>query len=403
MSSPSTAAYLHSGELALSLPATMQLRSQFRFISKESGGAATTAAQIGCPTAFALAIPAAPCLRFALSSLDPAVCSSLPSRVARAYTAVVPPLRSTASRTARAASVREAPVVIRSSTSTTRPPRSSRAPPAATSRASARLRSRCRESSPDWSATARRCRSTAATWADVPLRRSSPAAASAIRRTGSCPRARTAHRADGTGTSSTDTSPCPIGAPPPQNDTTCTRRPPAGTPCAEPSGSACFPAGPQPPSGRTPQRPVSTPACPVSALSAPTRVSWSPARTAPAKAAPRGPASARAPRSLWARSAARTSSAYGAAAYTAGSPGGSGTGRTRHGASPLRVARHSWQSTVRGVPQPPHSAGSTRSVRSCHHPRMPITVPTPEPADHPCGKLPVDNSGQVVAPRYPYG
>ncbi len=60
-----------------------------------------------------------------------------------------------ATRTARAASVSEAPVVIRSSTSTIRPPASSRPPPPATSSAPARFSSRCREVRPDWSATAR--------------------------------------------------------------------------------------------------------------------------------------------------------------------------------------------------------------------------------------------------------
>ncbi|MDQ0961419.1 hypothetical protein QFZ66_005297 [Streptomyces sp. B4I13] len=90
-----------------------------------------------------------------------------------------------AARTARAASASEAPVVTRSSTRTTGPPHNSRAPPGATVRAPARLFHRCRASSPDWSATARRCLSTAATRAGTPARRNSPAAASAIRRTGS--------------------------------------------------------------------------------------------------------------------------------------------------------------------------------------------------------------------------
>lgn len=49
MSSPSTAAYLRSGELTRSLPATMQVLGQFRFISKASGGAATTAEQTVSP------------------------------------------------------------------------------------------------------------------------------------------------------------------------------------------------------------------------------------------------------------------------------------------------------------------------------------------------------------------
>lgn len=235
-------------------------------------------------------------------------------------------------------------MVIRSSTITTRPPpANSRAPPAGTSRAPARLSSRCRELSPDWSATPRRCRSTGTTRAGVPVRRSSPAAASAIRRAGSCPRARTAQGADGTGTSDTGVLEPPT---------------PTGPPATNPAAPAPLP------------QPVA-----------------SPTRTAPASAAPRGPASISAPRSLWARSTARTSSSYGAAACTTGSPGGSGSGRTRLGTAPVRATRHSGQSTVRGVPQPPHSAGSTRSVRSCHHPRMSTTVPTPERPCHPCGQL----------------
>lgn len=253
-------------------------------------------------------------------------------------------------------------MVIRSSTITTRPPpANSRAPPAGTSRAPARLSSRCRELSPDWSATARHCRSTATTRAGVPVRRSSPAAASAIRRAGSCPRARTAQGADGTGTSDTGVlePPTPTGPP--------------GPPVTNPAAPAPLP------------QPVA-----------------SPTRTAPASAAPRGPASISAPRSLWARSTARTSSSYGAAACTTGSPGGSGSGRTRLGTAPVRAARHSGQSTVRGVPQPPHSAGSTRSVRSCHHPRMSTTVPTPERPCHPCGQLPVDNSGQPQDRCHPH-
>src|SRR5690606_34989770 len=46
MSSPSTAPYLHSGELPLSLPATTLVLHQFRCNSKASGDAATTAAHI---------------------------------------------------------------------------------------------------------------------------------------------------------------------------------------------------------------------------------------------------------------------------------------------------------------------------------------------------------------------
>lgn len=91
------------------------------------------------------------------------------------------------------------------------------------------------------------------------------------------------------------------------------------------------------------------------------------------------------PRSLCASSTARTASWYGAAACTTGSPGGSGLGRTRPGAPPHRAAPQRAQSAVRGRPQPPHSAGSTRSPRSCNHPRMSTTVPRGARGGHPCG------------------
>lgn len=170
-----------------------------------------------------------------------------------------------------------------SSTRTTGPPASSRAPAGATASAPARLSSRCRELSPDWSATARRCRSTPATRAGTPRRRSSPAAASAIRRAGSCPRAARA-------------------------------------------------------------------------------------------------------------------GAVRAAACTTGSPGGSGTGRTRCTAAPHSTARHRAHSTVRGTPQPPHSPGSTRSVRSRHHRRMTTTVPTRARPGHPCGQPWATACGQLSTP-----
>ena len=66
-----------------------------------------------------------------------------------------------AARTARAASASDAPVVIRSSTSTTRRPPAAARRRRTTSSAPARFASRCRAPSPDWSATGRRCRSTA--------------------------------------------------------------------------------------------------------------------------------------------------------------------------------------------------------------------------------------------------
>ncbi|WP_205576375.1 hypothetical protein, partial [Streptomyces europaeiscabiei] len=69
MSSPSTGPYLRSGELALSLPATTQVLCQFRFIWKESGGAATTAALIPSPALSAPAIPVTPRVRTASLSL----------------------------------------------------------------------------------------------------------------------------------------------------------------------------------------------------------------------------------------------------------------------------------------------------------------------------------------------
>lgn len=91
------------------------------------------------------------------------------------------------------------------------------------------------------------------------------------------------------------------------------------------------------------------------------------------------------PRSLCASSTARTASWYGAAACTTGSPGGSGLGRTRPGAPPHRASPQRAQSAVRGRPQPPHSAGSARSPRSCNHPRMSTTVPSGAGCGHLCG------------------
>ncbi len=210
---------------------------------------------------------------------------------------------------ARAASASEAPVVIRSSTRTTRPAVRSRAPPGTTSSAPARFARRAGAPSPAWSATCRRWRSTGTTRAARPVRRSRAAAASAIRRVGSCPRARTERREDGTGTRSSGRSPGPVDAPPA-------------------------------------------------------------ASTAVARAAPRGRASVSAPRSLWASSSSRTASAYGAAAWTSGSPAGSGDGRTRLGPVPLSAPAHDGHSSVRGLPQPPQATGSTSPAISRHHPRM---------------------------------
>ncbi len=276
MSSPSTAAYLRSGELTRSLPATMQVLGQFRFISKASGGAATTAEQTVSPRV-PLACPL-PTIRPSTSgSSSRSGRSGSSSRSGLSRAAHTPSAAACASCTARAASVNEAPVVIRSSTSTTGPPpASSRAPPPTTSSAPARLSDRCREFSPDWSATARRCRRTPSTRAGVPVRRSSPAAASAIRRAGSCPRARTALRAEGTGTSRTALSP--------------------GLAPRTPSPSC---------SGHSPSHPAS----PLPRLSRPCEATGRPAgpgrravsraaRTAPARAAPSGAAKASAPRSL---------------------------------------------------------------------------------------------------------
>ena len=209
MSSPSTAAYLRSGELALSLPATMQVLSQFRFISKESGEAATTAAQITSSTPPAPALPNGAPARFVSSSLAPSLRSPLTSRPPAPYTAVVPAPRASEPLASAFRPVLVVPPATHRSRRTRivtpptpvvrelrpalrpppppwqrlphgtrrlrqgrarghqvvdqhdRPPASSRPPPGTTASAPARFSSRCRELSPDWSATARRCRSTA--------------------------------------------------------------------------------------------------------------------------------------------------------------------------------------------------------------------------------------------------
>ncbi len=144
-----------------------------------------------------------------------------------------------------------------------------------------------------------------------PARRRSRAAAAAILRTGSWPRAAVEERAEGTGTSS---------------------RGPA-----------------------SPGRPA-------------------PARTQPARARPSAPASPSAPRSLWASRTARTAFSYGAAAYTAGSPGGRGEGRTRRAGAPCNAASQAVHSSVRGMPQPAQATGRSRpdsSCHACHGSRMP--------------------------------
>lgn len=159
-----------------------------------------------------------------------------------------------------------------------------------------RFATRSDAGSPDWSRTVRICRRPGRTRAWTPCFRRSAAARRARFRVVSRPRARTARRADGTGTRT--------GGPPE------------------------FP-----------------------------RVA---ARTAAARAAPSGTEAAWAPYSLWAIRIARTGSSYGAAANTAGSPAGAGSGRTSRGGR-RRCARQAGQTVVPGPPQPAQRAGSTRS------------------------------------------
>ncbi len=287
----------------------MRVLGQFRFISKAVGEAATTAARhTPCTEDSRPTPPASPTARAASASVDPVV--------NRSSTRITLPSRRSPCRwsSCRWSSCR------RSSC------RRSRPPPAVSSSAPARFARRCRAPRPDWSATARRCLSSGRTWAGRPARRRSRAAAAAILRTGSWPRAAVEERAEGTGTSS---------------------RGPA-----------------------SPGRPA-------------------PARTQPARARPSAPASPSAPRSLWASRTARTAFSYGADAYTAGSPGGRGEGRTRRAGAPCNAAPQAVHSSVRGLPQPAQATGRSRPDSSCHA-RHAFRM-TPQCRDRRNRTTPVDN------------
>lgn len=217
-------------------------------------------------------------------------------------------------------------MVIRSSTRITFPAPRSRPPPGTTSSAPEMFASRPRAPRPAWSATYRRCRSTGTTRACRPAHRSRAAAASAIRRVGSWPRALTERREDGTGTRS---------------------------------------------SGR-----AARPSLPPAAAS-----------TATARAPPRGRARVSAPRSLWARSSSRTASAYGATAWTTGSP--ASTGRRPHPARPFpRPGQRGLARRAQlGARPAAASAGDRQHQPGDLAPPPPhgSTVRLPERPGHPCG------------------
>lgn len=113
-----------------------------------------------------------------------------------------------AASTARAASTSDAPVVITSSTSTTRLSRTT----GPATRAPARFRIRSAADSPLWSAIRRTCANVRTHSTATPSRRSTCTATWASRSVGSCPRALTAAREDGTGTRSTGRPKTPSAA-----------------------------------------------------------------------------------------------------------------------------------------------------------------------------------------------
>ena len=234
------------------------------------------------------------------------------------------PPRPPAASTARAASVSDAPVVIRSSTSTTRSAASSRPPPATTSSAPARFASRCRAPSPAWSATGAPLPQHRHHPGRHPAAPQLPAAASAIRRAGSCPRA--GHR-------------------PPRRRHGHQQQRPRAAHLPRP--------GPHGPGQRR---------CRAAR----------PERSAPAPCAPGAPPVPR-PRTR-------------AAACTTGSPAGSGAGRTRRGAAPYSAARQPSHSSVRGLPQPhsrpaapagdlPPPPPHISTVPPAHDPATPVENP----------------------------
>ncbi len=210
--------------------------------------------------------------------------------------------RPTASR-ARWASRAVAPVVITSS-HTTMLARGHRA----ASRASLgprhriepeRFARRSPASSPAWSRTPVRSRSRGAAVTGTPSARNNAVACPVIVHVGSSPRDRTLERREGTGTS------------------------------------------------------TSGPLAPPRAATA----------AAPASNHPSGAASASTPRSLWARTMARTRPSYDVAAYGGAKPGGAGAGQAGT-ASAGKVAAHSRQSTRPGRSQPTQRLPNSRSPRA---------------------------------------
>jgi hypothetical protein len=233
-----------------------------------------------------------------------------------------------ATRSARAASTSVAPVVITSSTMTTRRPRT--AAGRGTDSAPARLASRPADVSPAWSATPRVWANSLMQRARTCRMRSSRTAAMVMRSAGSCPRARTAARAEGTGTRSTS---------------------------------------------RTGVRPRAAPEHPPTERRGPWTGSSAAARTLRASAAPRGRARPIRPDSLCATIMLRTAPSYAAAAYGVGRPWGAGEGHAGH-TGPLSRSRHRAQSSPGTVPQPAHTCGSTRSSNSSSRPTA-QTLPAP--------------------------
>ena len=116
--------------------------------------------------------------------------------------------------------------------------------------------------------------------------------------------------------------------------------------------------------------------------------------TASASAAPSGAARSRRPRSFAAITARRRGPAYGPSAHT-GTPG-STRGCTATGSSD-RVRLHRSHHPEPGSPQPPHSAGRTRS-RSA---RMPGVCPVPPTSADRHRQTPSSTDGGEVSPAAP--
>ena len=165
--------------------------------------------------------------------------------------------------------------------------------------APARLAARAAAPRPAWSTSRRLGRSAATTAAEIPARRSEPAATRVIRSSGSWPRSRTTPRRDGTGTSDTV----------------------AGSASSEASSP----------------------------------------RTASASASPSGRVNARRASSLCATRALRTTPSYAETVQTGGSPGGHGSGLVRHG-RPQRAGAHCEHQASPGRSHPTQDSPSTRSA-----------------------------------------